>query len=116
MAERCPELAECLTMAADGEHYEWTSMYDEMAKDAREEGFNKIAAQMDLVAKVEKLHEERYLNLLKQVEDASVYSKEADTSWTCTICGYTMVGKKAPVRCPLCGYSQAYFVKTADNH
>ena len=113
---KLPELAECLKMAADGEHYEWTTMYEDMAKDASDEGFNKIAAQLKLVGKVEKLHEERYLDLLKQVESASVYTEEADTSWTCSICGYTMVGKKAPAKCPLCGYSQAYFTKTATNH
>jgi rubrerythrin len=113
---KLPELAECLTMAAEGEHYEWETMYSDMAKVASEEGFNKIATQMNFVSKVEKLHEERFLDLLKQVEESSVYKKEEDTSWTCSICGYTMVGKKAPNKCPLCGYSQSYFEKTAINH
>lgn len=108
---KLPELAECLTMAAEGEHYEWTEMYEEMANDAREEGFNKIAAQMKIVGAIEKLHEERYLSMLKDVEAATVYAKEEDTVWTCSICGYTAVSKKAPVVCPLCGYPQAYFDK-----
>lgn len=87
--------------AANGENYEWTDMYAEFAKIAREEGFNKIAAQMDMVAKIEKRHEERYLALLSNVKEDKVFKKEEDVMWKCQICGYTLVGKNAPV-CARC--------------
>ena len=95
--------------AANGENYEWTDMYAEFAKVAREEGFNKIAAQMDMVAKIEKRHEERYLALLSNVKEDKVFKKEEDVMWKCQICGYTMVGKNAPGLCPLCGYAKSFF-------
>jgi len=111
-----PDLDACLKMAADGEHYETETMYPDMAKDAEEEGFKKIAAQMRLVAGVEKLHEERYLTLLNQVNNEEVFTKAEETTWTCGICGYTVVGKKPPMKCPLCGYPQAYFAKAAKKY
>ena len=95
--------------AANGENYEWTDMYAEFAKIAREEGFNKIAAQMDMVAKIEKRHEERYLALLSNVKEDKVFKKEEDVMWKCQICGYTLVGKNAPGLCPLCGYAKSFF-------
>ncbi|MFI3283772.1 MAG: rubrerythrin family protein [Erysipelotrichaceae bacterium] len=104
-----PETAECLKLGAEGENYEWTDMYVKMAADAREEGFTRIAAQMDMVAKIEKAHEERYLALLKNVEEDGVFAKEAAVAWQCELCGYVLVGKKAPAICPLCGYPQAFF-------
>ena len=85
------------------------SMYAEFAKIAREEGFNKIAAQMDMVAKIEKRHEERYLALLSNVKEDKVFKKEEDVMWKCQICGYTLVGKNAPGLCPLCGYAKSFF-------
>ena len=81
----------------------------EFAKIAREEGFNKIAAQMDMVAKIEKRHEERYLALLSNVKEDKVFKKEEDVMWKCQICGYTLVGKNAPGLCPLCGYAKSFF-------
>lgn len=111
-----PTTAEGLKMAAEGEHYEWTSMYAEMAKTAREEGFTKIAAQMDMVAKVEKAHEERYLALLKNVQENTVFTKTEDASWQCEVCGYVLVGKNAPGICPLCGYPKSFFEIEAKNY
>lgn len=104
-----PDVAEALKMAAEGENYEWTTMYKEFAEIAREEGFTRIAAQMDMVAKVEKHHEERYQELLNNVLNSQVFEKEGEEVWICGICGYRHVGKKAPMVCPLCGYPQAQF-------
>lgn len=95
--------------AAEGENYEWTDMYVRMAADAREEGFTKIAAQMDLVATIEKQHEERYLKLRDNVRNDEVFTKPEETVWECQICGHKHTGTSAPQRCPLCAYEQAFF-------
>lgn len=106
---KMPTLEECLKMAAEGENYEWTSMYKDMAEDARNEGFTRIAAQMDMVAKIEKEHEARYLSLLNNVKEDKVFEKEDEEVWICSKCGYKHTGKKAPAVCPLCGYKQEVF-------
>lgn len=103
-------------MGADGENYEWTDMYQKMAEEAREEGFTKIAAQMEMVAKVEKEHEERYNKLKSNVINNRVFEKDEESVWQCEICGYTMTGKKAPKVCPLCGYQESYFELTKENY
>ncbi len=110
-----PTTAECLKMAAEGENFEWTEMYKEMAATAREEGFTRIAAQMDMVAKVEKEHEERYLKLKENVEGSKVFEKEEPVVWQCEICGYTLTAKKAPKVCPLCGYKESFFEIKKEN-
>ena len=102
--------------AAGGENYEWTTMYAEMAKDAKEEGFTKIAFQMEQVAKIEKNHEDRYLTLLDNVKNDKVYKKEEATTWICGICGYEVVSKNAPGACPVCGYPKSVFYKKAQNY
>ncbi len=102
--------------AAAGENYEWTDMYAEFAKTAREEGFDKIAFQMEEVAKIEKAHEERYLALLKNVKEGKVFQKEEPTVWVCDICGYHHEGPVAPGACPVCGYSKAHFAEEAKNY
>ena len=107
--DKIPATDTNLEDAAAGENYEWTDMYATFAKDAREEGFNKIAAQMDLVAKIEKRHEDRYLALLKNVKEDKVFKKDDEVVWECEICGHQHVGKEAPGTCPLCGYKQAFF-------
>ncbi|MGL5978515.1 MAG: rubrerythrin [Erysipelotrichaceae bacterium] len=106
--------AENLKAAAEGEHYEWTDMYAHMAVDAKEEGFTKLAFQFDAVAKIEKLHEARYLTLLDNVENNKVFKKDEPTTWVCEICGYEHVGTDAPGACPLCGYSKAHFEVKAE--
>ena len=111
-----PSTADCLQMGADGENYEWTDMYQKMAEEAREEGFTKIAAQMEMVAKVEKEHEERYNKLKSNVINNRVFEKDEESVWQCEICGYTMTGKKAPKVCPLCGYQESYFELTKENY
>jgi rubrerythrin len=102
--------------AAAGENYEWTEMYVNFAKDAREEGFNKIATLFDMVAAIEKHHEKRYLDLLKNVEEGLVFSREGEQTWICSNCGHTVVGKKAPGVCPVCVHPQAYFEIEAKNY
>lgn len=107
--------AENLKAAADGENYEWTDMYDEFAKTAREEGFEQIAKMFEGVGKIEKHHEERYRKLLKNVEDKLVFSSEGDAIWICRNCGHVCVGKQAPEVCPVCAHPQSYFEKLNEN-
>lgn len=101
--------ADNLKAAAAGENYEWTDMYKHMAETAKEEGFNKIAFQMEQVGKIEKGHEERYQALLKDVEAGKVFKKDGSTTWVCGICGYHHEGNDAPLICPVCGFPQAQF-------
>ena len=105
-----------LRAAAEGENYEWTDMYDRMAQEAEEEGFTEIAARMRGVAEVERHHEERYLKLLKNIEEGIVFSREGDTIWKCRNCGHVVVGKKAPEICPVCAHPQSYFEICAENY
>ncbi len=102
--------------AAAGEHYEWTEMYVNFAKDAREEGFTKIASLFEMVAAIEKHHEQRYLDLLKNVEDGIVFSRDGDQIWKCSNCGHIVIGKKAPGLCAVCNHPQAYFELVAKNY
>lgn len=108
--------AENLAAAAAGENYEWTDMYAAFAKEAREEGFDEIAALFEGVAAVEKEHEERYRKLLASVEGDLVFSRDGDMVWQCTNCGHIHVGKKAPEVCPVCAHPQAYFQLKAENY
>ena len=105
-----------LADAADGENYEWTDMYDRMAKEAAEEGFNEIAALFRGVAKIEKEHEERYRKLLANIEGGLVFSRDEDMIWQCSNCGHIIVGKKAPELCPICKHPKDYFQIKADNY
>ncbi len=107
--------AENLLSAAEGENYEWTDMYDQMAKDAEEEGFLELAAKFRGVAAIEKMHEERYRALLKNVETKEVFEKSGVVMWECRNCGHVVVSAKAPEVCPVCNHPQAYFeVKKAN--
>ena len=111
-----PDTVANLADAAAGENYEWTEMYDQMAKDAREEGFDKIAFLFEQVAKIEKEHEERYRKLLANIEDGIVFSRDGDMIWQCANCGHIVVGKKAPEVCPVCDHPQSYFQIKAENY
>ncbi len=111
-----PETAANLLDAALGENYEWTDMYARFAADAREEGFTQIAALFDMVAKIEKEHEERYRKLLSNVEGQLVFSRDGDMIWECSNCGHIVIGKKAPAMCPVCKHPQAYFQIKAQNY
>ena len=111
-----PSTAENLLDAAEGENYEWTDMYAEFAKTAREEGFTRIALLFEGVAKIEKEHEERYRKLLENVNNEMVFSKDGEKVWVCRNCGHVHVGKEAPKACPVCAHPQAYFEVKADNY
>ena len=105
-----------LKMAAEGENYEWTDMYDRMAKEADEEGFPELAEKFRKVGAIEKAHEERYLALLKNVEMQQVFEKSEEIMWECRVCGHLVIGKKAPEACPVCGFSQSFFEARKENY
>ncbi len=105
-----------LKSAAEGENFEWTDMYDRMAKEAKEEGFDHIAYLFEEVAKIEKEHEERYKKLLENVENGLVFSKDGDKIWKCRNCGHIVIGKEAPDSCPVCNHPKAYFEIKAENY
>ena len=111
-----PDTPANLLDAATGENYEWTDMYDRMAKEAKEEGFDHIAFLFESVGKIEKEHEERYRKLLKNVEDEIVFSREGDKIWQCSNCGHIVVGKQAPEMCPVCAHPKAYLEIKAENY
>ena len=105
-----------LNDAAEGENYEWTDMYATFAKEAREEGFDDIAALFEGVAAIEKEHEERYRKLLANIEGGLVFSRDQDMIWQCSNCGHICIGKKAPEVCPVCAHPQSYFQIKAENY
>jgi rubrerythrin len=104
-----PSTADNLKAAADGENGEWTDMYKRMAAEAKEEGFDDIAFLFEKVGGIEKEHEERYLKLLKNIEDGKVFSKTEKSVWICRNCGQIMDNVNAPNKCPVCAHPQAYF-------
>ncbi|MDR1592513.1 MAG: rubrerythrin family protein [Prevotellaceae bacterium] len=111
-----PATAANLLDAANGENYEWENMYATFAKEAREEGFDRIAFLFEEVAKIEKEHEERYRKLLANVDGGYVFSKEGDTMWECENCGHIVFGKEAPMACPVCAHPRAFFEVRAQNY
>lgn len=111
-----PDTMTNLKDAAAGENYEWTDMYAEFAKTAREEGFEDIARMFELVADVEKHHEERYRKLIENIEKGQVFSRDNVVVWKCRNCGHIHVGKAAPEICPTCKHSKAYFEINCENY
>ena len=107
---------ENLAAAAEGENFEWTDMYDRMAKEADEEGFPELAEKFRGVAAIEKAHEERYRKLLENVETKKVFEKSGVTVWECRNCGHIVVGEKAPEICPVCAHPQSFFEVRAENY
>ena len=105
-----------LLHAAEGEEYEWTDMYDRMAREADEEGFHELAEQFRGVAAIEKHHEERYRALLKNVEEKAVFEKSGVTVWECRNCGHIVISTKAPDVCPVCKHPQSFFEVHAENY
>lgn len=105
-----------LKAAAAGENYEWTSMYKGFAEDAREEGFTELAALFEMVANIEKTHDERYQALLKNLDDGKVFLKDGSVIWRCRNCGHIHVGKNAPEVCPVCKHPKAYFELVSPNY
>ena len=111
-----PSTIENLKDAAEGENYEWTDMYSKMAQEAREEGFDRIAFLFESVAAIEKEHEERYKKLIENIEGGLVFSRDGDKIWKCRNCGHIVIGKEAPMVCPVCAHPQAYFEIKAENY
>ena len=108
--------ADNLKAAADGENYEWTDMYDEFAKTAKEEGFDRLDYLFEAVGKIEKEHEERFKKLLENVEDGTVFEAGEVKIWKCRNCGHIVVGTKAPEVCPVCNHPKAFFEIKAENY
>lgn len=100
---------ENLKASASGENEEWTDLYPEFARVAREEGFEAVAKLYENICVAEKHHEERYSTLAKMVEENSIFYRQSDITWTCRKCGYTHSGSNAPKACPTCAHPQAYF-------
>ncbi len=111
-----PTTLDNLKDAASGENYEWTEMYASFAEVAREEGFNKIAYLFEEVGKIEKEHEERYLTLLKNIEDETIFEKKEEKIWICRNCGHVYVGTKALEVCPVCSHSKSYMEVKKENY
>jgi len=111
-----PDTAANLLDAAEGEHYEWTDMYREFAEEAKAEGFTTLAAQFEMVGKIEKSHEERYRTLLANVKEGKVFAKNEKKVWICRNCGHLHDSEQAPKLCPVCVHPQAYFEIRAVNY
>lgn len=107
---------ENLAHAAEGENYEWTTMYKDFAIEARNEGFTRIAFLFEAVAKIEKRHEERYLALLENVRAGKVFNKDGEAAWECRNCGYIHFGKNAPEICPVCAHPKSFFQLEEKNY
>ena len=111
-----PTTTSNLADAANGENYEWTDMYAEMAKVALAEGFPEIAAKFRGVGQVEKHHEERYRKLLENIEEGIVFSRDGDRIWQCRNCGHIHIGKTAPEKCPVCDHPESFFQLNPENY
>lgn len=111
-----PATVDNLEDAAAGEHWEWTDMYAQFAKEAKEEGFDEIAAKFMQVGAIERKHEERYRKLLNNVKEGIVFSRDDDRIWMCRECGHVAFGKEAPKVCPVCAHPQAYFELHPENY
>ena len=116
MGGEVPATLDNLADAASGENYEWTEMYAEFAKTAREEGFERIAILFEKVAAIEKTHEERYRKLAANIEGGLVFSKDGDAIWECRNCGHLHIGPTAPGMCPVCAHPQSYFEVRSENY
>ncbi len=113
---KVPETLANLEDAANGENYEWTEMYAQFAREAKEEGFEQLAALFTLVGKIEKEHEERYRKLLENIKNEIVFSRQEAVEWECSNCGHTVISENAPELCPVCKHPKAYFFMKAKNY
>ena len=111
-----PKTLQNLNDAADGENYEWTTMYAEFAATAKAEGFNEIAELFEAVGGVEEKHEERYRTLIDRLEKGEVFQRDHVNVWKCMICGHLEFSEEAPTSCVVCGYGKAYFQEWAPNY
>lgn len=113
---KVPETLENLRDAAAGENFEWTDMYAQFAREAKEEGFDHIAYLFEEVGKIEKEHEERYNKLIANIEGGKVFERDGIVVWKCTNCGHIHIGTTAPEICPVCAHPKAYFEIKAENY
>ena len=111
-----PDTLTCLEMAANGEKEEWTDMYPRMAAEAKEEGFTQLATLFTMVSQIEKEHEARYRALAANLKEGKVFAREEQQVWVCRNCGYTHIGKSAPLKCPVCAHPQSYFELKVKNY
>ena len=114
--DEIPSTLSNLKDAAAGENFEWTDMYSGFAKEAKEEGFDKIAYLFEAVGEIEKEHEERYRKLLENVEKELVFSRDGDRMWICGNCGHVHIGPAAPEVCPVCAHPKGYFKIKPQNY
>jgi rubrerythrin len=105
-----------LEEAAAGENLEWTTLYEDSAKVAKDEGFDEIARSFEQIAKVEKAHEARYRKLANNIARKEVFKKKATVKWHCINCGYVHEGTEPPDQCPACKHPQAYYEVLAENY
>jgi rubrerythrin len=115
-AGKIDDTAANLAAAAAGENMEWTAIYQDFAKTARDEGLAEVARSFEQVAKVEKFHEARYRKLINNLSGAEVFKKKAPVKWHCINCGYVIEGADAPRECPACKHPQAHFEVLAENY
>ncbi len=113
---KIPDTQTNLEDAIKCEEFEWSDMYVEFAKVAREEGFEDIAKSFEGVGAIEKLHESRYDKLLKNLKEGKIFKKDEKVEWVCRVCGHVHVSKKAPTVCPVCGHPEAFFQIKAFNY
>lgn len=114
--DQIPSTLDNLLDAAEGENYEWTEMYAQFAKEAKEEGFTKLAKQFEMVGGIEKEHEERYRKLRQNIEDGVVFARDGKLYWQCRNCGYIVELSKAPLVCPVCAHPQSFFEIRKENY
>ena len=114
--DNVPETVNNLEDAASGEHFEWTDMYARMAKEAKEEGFDKLAFLFESVGKIEKAHEERYKKLLEHIKNGTMFKRDGRIVWECGNCGYHHESLTAPDLCPVCSHPKAYFFEMKENY
>jgi rubrerythrin len=105
-----------LEAAAAGENMEWTSLYSDFSKVAKEEGFSEVSRSFEQVAKVERFHEARYRKLINNIAGHEVFKKKTSVKWHCANCGYVFEGTEAPRECPACKHPQAFFEVLAENY
>ena len=110
------DTAQNLEASAAGENLEWTRLYKEAEKIAREEGFDKVADQFKEIAEVEEQHEKKYRKLLENIKKSTVFKKDKVVKWKCRNCGYVHEGKEAPDKCPACDHPQAYYEVLCENY
>ena len=105
-----------LEAAAAGENLEWTKLYSDFARIAKDEGFPEVANSFEQIAKVEKFHESRYRRLINNIANGTVFKKTSPVKWHCINCGYVFEGAEAPKECPACAHPQAYYEVLAENY